>query len=79
MSVDDNILNFSGNEAEWAALCALDGMLASTERVHEDQATELIQQVWEFVVETCNVEGLQVPDKELAIQKLKKHINEHFN
>jgi predicted RNase H-like HicB family nuclease len=54
-------------------------MLASAERFHEGQAAELIQQVWEFVVETCNVEGLHVPDKELAIQKLKKHINKHFN
>ena len=79
MTADDNIRNFKGNEAEWAALCALHGMLASAERFHEEQASELIQQVWEFVVETCNVEGLQVPDKELAIQKLKKHINEHFS
>ena len=79
MTADDNILNFQDNEAEWAALCALDGMLASTEQFNEHEAPQLIEQVWEFVVETCTAEGLHVPDKELAIQKLKKHINEHFS
>ena len=79
MSTDDNIMNFKGNEAEWAALCALDGIQASSEHFHQDQAPELIDQIWEFVVETCESEEVTVPSKELASEKLRAFIRERFS
>ena len=79
MSTDDSILNFRGNEAEWAALCALDGMHASGEPFHQNQAPELIEQIWDFVVQTCEIEGVQVPRKELAVKKLEAQIEKFFS
>ena len=75
MGADDHLLNFEGREASWAALCAFDGMQFSDEVYISAQAGELIETVWEFVVQTCEEEGVDVPSKLAAISELKTLIS----
>jgi hypothetical protein len=71
MGADDHLLSFKGREASWAALCVFDGMQFSDEVYTFAQAGELIENVWEFVVQTCEEKGVEVPSKTAAISELK--------
>tara|TARA_B100000780_G_scaffold161023_1_gene112515 strand:- start:149 stop:391 length:243 start_codon:yes stop_codon:yes gene_type:complete len=75
MGADDHLLNFKGGEASWAALCAFDGMQFSDEVYTFAQAGELIENVWEFVVQTCEKQGVDVPSKTATISELKTLIS----
>lgn len=77
MGTDDTINHHRGREAEWAALCAFDGVQASDEVYHEDAALSLIEAVWEFVVATCNEEHVEPPSKNEAITILQALIAEY--
>ncbi|MDC1531228.1 hypothetical protein N8473_00845 [Amylibacter sp.] len=75
MGADDNLLSFKGHEASWAALCAFDGMQVGDEIHTFSQACELIESVWDFVVQTCEEEGVDVPSKLAAISELETLIS----
>lgn len=78
MGSDDTIDHFKGREAKWAALCAFDGMQYSGEIYHIDQASEFIDEVWEFVTQTCEEEGIEPPEKSSAISELQVLIVERY-
>ena len=75
MGIDDTIDRFKGREAEWAALCAFDGIKMSDEQFLPEHAPELIEALWDFVTETCEEEGVVVPTRAVAISELKKLIS----
>ena len=71
MGLDDSISNVRGREQLWAALCAFDGMeynLRYNDEVYTvNQADELIEGIWDFVWQTCEENGVEVPSKTVAI------------
>ncbi len=69
-----SILEYKGREAEWAALCVMDGLMMSDELPNPENADAEIDAVWEFVVENCKESEIRVPSKQEAILELKEKI-----
>ena len=69
-----SILEYRGQEAYWAALCAMDGLEMSDELPDPENADAEIDAVWDFVVENCEESEIRVPSKQEAILELKEMI-----
>lgn len=69
-----SILEYRGQEAHWAALCAMDGLAMADELPDPENADTEINAVWDFVVENCKESEIRVPSKQEAILKLKEMI-----
>ena len=48
--LNDTVQSYLGREAEWAALCAIDGIEATETPPDPTDASDMINDVWEFVV-----------------------------
>ena len=72
----DTVECYRGREAEWAALCALDGFEATQELPDPLRASALIKAVWEFVDASCEEAGQATPDPEEATEILATMILE---
>lgn len=79
MSMDDTIDRFKGREAKWAALCAFDGIEMSDEPFLPEHALELIESVWDFVTQICKENGIQIPNRSVAISELRMLISNNSN
>ena len=74
---DDTIVSYLGREAEWAALCALDGLETGIINLPDpSEAPSMIEGVWEFVVTSCEEAGQAPPDANEAAKKLVAMIQE---
>jgi hypothetical protein len=71
---DDTVENYLGREAEWAALCAFDGLEASESFPDPSEAKALMKNVWEFVSASCEEAGQTTPDPEEAAKFLAELI-----
>ena len=68
---DDTVVSYLGREAEWAALCALDGFETGFMNLPDpSEAPAMIEGVWEFVVASCEEAGQTPPEANEAAKKL---------
>jgi len=83
MGLDDGIKSYIGREAEWAAECAFEGMDYANNRdgtiFKPSDAPRLIDEVWHFVTETCDIEEVSPPSKADAVKELILLINSRFD
>ena len=70
----DSVLEYKNDLPYWAAGCAMEGIQMMDELPTPDQAAGFIDEVWEFVVETCLDNEIHVPNKDDAISELKEMI-----
>jgi len=82
MGVDDGVTHYKGKEAEWAALCAMEGLIYLSEneetKYKVSEAEGILEEVWEFVTDTCEIEGANTPNKQDALQHLKQMISQEW-
>lgn len=74
MALDD-ITGYKGREAAFAAECAMEGMIYAYEEdgttFSEDDAEAEIEAIWDFVIASCEGEGIQHPKKRDAEKELR--------
>ena len=58
-----SILEYRGQEAYWAALCAMEGIQASDDLPNPDDADAEIDAIWDFVVDNCLDLEIEIPSK----------------
>ena len=58
-----SILEYKGQEAYWAALCAMEGIQASDVLPSPDDADVEIEAIWDFVVDNCEEFEIEIPSK----------------
>ena len=66
-----SILEYEGQEAYWAALCAMEGIEYSDQIPSPSDAEHEISEVWEFVEGCCIEFDIKTPSKKEAIQHLR--------
>ena len=78
MGLDDGVKHYKGKEAEWAALCAMDGLTYLSENegatFKVSEAERILEEVWDFVTDSCEIEGASTPNKKDALIHLKQMI-----
>lgn len=67
---DDTIYHYLGREAEWVALCGFHHVESGDDQFTEDDASDLINFVWEFCEESCKAANTSIPQKQEAVARL---------
>lgn len=75
---DDTVDNFLGREAQWAMLCAWDGIeAAGPPNPIPSEAETYVDAVWEFVEFSCSEAGQPVPDRAEVMNAIMDALSAH--
>jgi hypothetical protein len=73
----DSVDNFKGKEDYWAMLCALDSIeYDAPPYPPEGEAVKFVEEVWEFVVGTCEGSDQPVPEMRKVVKLLRERLRE---
>jgi hypothetical protein len=73
-----SILEYRGQEAYWAALCAMEGIQVNEELPSMDDAETELAGVWEFVEGCCLEFDIAVPSRDEAVGHLRVLLAEYL-
>ena len=73
-----SILEYRGQEAYWAALCAMEGIQMSEQLPSLDDAEAELAGVWEFVEGCCQEFEIAVPSRDEAVGHLRVLLAEYL-